>query len=168
MRDGQVHNVLFVASENDSVYALDANDPSAGPRDDGVHWKDSFIDPAHGVTPVPFQDTESTDIRPVIGITGTPVIDRGTQTLYVVSKVKVQPLDGGGPHYVAQFHALSLTDRQEMDAGPVTIRDTTRHPDGSDTNDTSIAVPGTGAGSAHEVGAFDALRGQNRPRLLVA
>src|SRR3981189_187196 len=50
---GQVHNVLFVATENDSVYALDANNPTAGPRHDGVLWQDSFIDPAKGVTPVP-------------------------------------------------------------------------------------------------------------------
>src|SRR6202035_5144936 len=79
MSDGQVHNVLFVATENDSVYALDANDPTAGPRHNGVLWQDSFIDPAHGVTPVPFQDVEIEDIRPTLGITGTPVIDRGTQ-----------------------------------------------------------------------------------------
>src|SRR5262249_19239858 len=96
MGDGQVHNVLFVATENDSVYALDANDPTAGPRHNGVLWQDSFIDPAHGVTPVPFQDVESGDIVPIIGITGTPVIDRSLNTLYVVSKVKVQPLGGHG------------------------------------------------------------------------
>ena len=62
MGDGMVHNVLIVATENDSVYALDANDPTAGPRHNGVLWQDSFIDPAHGVTPVPSQDVESTDI----------------------------------------------------------------------------------------------------------
>src|SRR5262245_59116446 len=54
MGDGKVHNVLFVATENDSVYALDGNNPTAGPRHDGVLWQDSFIDPKHGVTPVPF------------------------------------------------------------------------------------------------------------------
>ena len=86
MGDGQVHNVLIVATENDSVYALDANDPTAGPRHNGVLWQDSFIDPANGVTPVPFQDVEIGDIRPVLGITGTPVIDRATKTLYVVSQ----------------------------------------------------------------------------------
>src|SRR5215471_10968477 len=50
---GQVHNVLFVATQNDSVYARDANNPTAGPRHDGVLWQDSFIDPAMGITPVP-------------------------------------------------------------------------------------------------------------------
>src|SRR5207237_5101257 len=100
MSDSQVHNVLYVATQNDSVYALDANDPTAGPRHNGVLWQDSFIDPAHGITPVPVQDVEVADITPVIGITGTPVIDRARQALYVVSKVKLQPLGGGGPHYV--------------------------------------------------------------------
>jgi len=86
MGDGKVHNILIVATENDSVYALDANSPTAGPRHDGVLWHDSFIDPAHGVTPVPFQDVETGDIRPVLGITGTPVISRSTNMLYVVSR----------------------------------------------------------------------------------
>src|SRR5215469_15395841 len=149
--DGQVHNVLFVATQNDSVYALDANNPTAGPRHDGVLWQDSFIDPAKGITPVPFQDVEVNDINPVLGITGTPVIDSATNTLYVVSRVKEQPLGGDGPHYVTQFHALNLTNGKEKDGGPVTVGDTTLNPDGSFTNDTPISVPGTGAGAAYGV-----------------
>src|SRR4051794_6640278 len=148
MSDGQVHNVLIVATENDSVYALDANDPTAGPRHDGVLWQDSFINPAKGITPVPSQDVETTDIRPVLGITGTPVIDRSTNTLYVVSRVKEQPRGGGGPHYVTQFHALNLTNGKESHGSPVAVGDTTLNPDGSFTNKTPISVPGTGAGSA--------------------
>src|SRR5258708_37583103 len=42
MADGQIHNVLFVATENDSVYALDANNPTAGPRHNGLLWQDRF------------------------------------------------------------------------------------------------------------------------------
>src|SRR5258705_13960543 len=61
--DGKIHNVLYVATENDSVYALDANDPTAGPRHNAVLWQDRFIDPAHGVTPVPFHDVETGDVR---------------------------------------------------------------------------------------------------------
>src|SRR4051794_22739222 len=167
MSAGKVHNVLFIATENDSVYALDANDPTAGPRHDGVLWQDSFIDPAHGVTPVPFQDVETGDIRPVLGITGTPVIDRATETLYVVSRVKVQPTGAGGPHYVTQFHALDLTNGRETHGSPVTIGDTTLNPDGSFTNKTPISVPGTGAGSANGVVAFNALRENNRPGLVL-
>ena len=58
--DGKVHNVLFVATENDSVYALDANNPTAGPHHNGVLWQTSFIDPAKGITPVPDQDVRTT------------------------------------------------------------------------------------------------------------
>jgi uncharacterized protein (TIGR03118 family) len=167
MGDSQIHNVLFVATENDSVYALDANDPTAGPRHNGVLWQDSFIDPAHGVTPVPSQDVESTDIRPLLGITGTPVIDRATNTLYVVSRVKEQPLGGRGPHYVTQFHALNLINGRELHGSPVTVGDTTLNADGSFTNDTRISVPGTGAGSANGVVAFNVLRENNRAGLVL-
>src|SRR2546421_10775438 len=113
MSDGKVHNVLFVATQNDSVYALDANSPTAGPRHDGVLWQDIFIDPKNGVTPVLSQDVESTDIRPVLGITGTPVIGRASNTLFVVSRVKSQPKGTGGPHFITQFHALDLTSGRE-------------------------------------------------------
>src|SRR6516162_1017993 len=115
MGDGPVPNVLFVAPEEDSGSAPDAHGTTAGPRHNGVLWQDSFIDPARGVTPVPFQDVESDDIRPVLGITGTPVIDRSLNRLYVVTRVKEQPGDGGGPHYVTQFHALNLTNGREKD-----------------------------------------------------
>ena len=64
MGDGTVHNVLIVATENDSVYALDANNPTAGPRHNGVLWQDSFINPAKGITPVPFQDEDTNGIFP--------------------------------------------------------------------------------------------------------
>jgi hypothetical protein len=167
MSDGKVHNVLFVATENDSVYALDANNPTAGPQHNGVLWQDSFIDPGQGITPVPSQDVEVNDIQPVLGITGTPVIDPATQTLYVVSRVKEQPLDGGGPHYVTQLHALNLTNGQERNGSPVTIGDTTLNPDGSFTNNTPISVPGTGSGSANGVVAFNALRENNRAGLVL-
>src|SRR5262249_52524892 len=148
MSDGKVHNVLVVATENDTVYAFDANDPTAGPQHDGLLWQTSFTDPAHGVTPVPFQDVETGDIRPVLGITGTPVIDRSTNTLYVVSRVKEQPNSGGGPHYVTQFHALDLTNGREMHGSPGTVGGATLHPHRSFPPTTPISVPGTGAGAA--------------------
>lgn len=164
---GQVHNVLIVATENDSVYALDANNPKAGPRHDGVLWQDSFIDPAKGITPVPTQDVENPDIVPTVGITSTPVIDRATNTLYVVSQVKEQPLGSDGPHYVIQIHALNLVSGKEKDGGPTTIGDTTLNPDGSYTNDTQVSVPGTGSGSADGVIAFNALRDLQRAGLVL-
>ena len=158
MADGKFHNVLFVATENDSVYAFDANNPTAGPRHNGVLWQDSFIDPAKGITPVPAQDVENNGVGPTYGITATPVIDRATGTIYVVSQVKEQPIGSDGPHYVIQIHALNLVNGKEKDGGPTTIGDTTLNPDGSFTNDTTISVPGTGAGSADGVVKFNALR----------
>jgi hypothetical protein len=59
------------------------------------------------VTTVPASDIPETDIEPEIGITGTPVIDPATATLYVVSKTKT--LVGGSPVYTQQLHALDLS-----------------------------------------------------------
>src|SRR5207245_2460867 len=78
---GGTHNVVFVATENDSVYAFDAD---ASPC--RQYWQKSFL--SAGVTAVPFADTRASDINKKIGITGTPVIDAASQTLYVVAKTK--------------------------------------------------------------------------------
>src|SRR5258708_16822916 len=136
MGDGKVHNVLVVATENDSVYAFDANDPTAGPRHNGVLWQDSFINPAKGITAVPSQDEDTNGIFPTFGITGTPVIDKSTNTIYVVSVVKQEPTKSSGPHYVMQFHALDLTNGKEKNGGPATMRDTTPNPHGTCTHKT--------------------------------
>jgi hypothetical protein len=72
------HNVVYVATENDRVYAFDAD--HAGP----ALWHTSFINPAGGITAVPASDlgSDCTDLVPIIGITATPVIDPNTGTLY--------------------------------------------------------------------------------------
>src|SRR5262249_12033983 len=92
------HDVVFVATEHDTLYALDASNVGTG----AVLWKRTFLDPSNpgsggqtdinntlgatAITSVPNGDVSTTDISPEIGITGTPVIDRGSNTLYVVVK----------------------------------------------------------------------------------
>jgi hypothetical protein len=112
---GQLHNVVFVATEHNSVYAFDADTG-------GQLWHASFINPANGVTTVPYQDTASppgytgpgpvipggcADLTPEIGITGTPVVDPATGTLYAVAKTK--ETDGANIAYEHRLHALDIT-----------------------------------------------------------
>ena len=109
------HNVVYVATEHDSVYAFDADGKSSTPL-----WKDSFINPAAGVNPInPAVTGETGDIPNEIGITGTPVIDQATNTMYVVAAT--QEVNGGTTTYVNRLHALDLSTGAEKDGGPVVI-----------------------------------------------
>ncbi|MGA8596744.1 MAG: chitobiase/beta-hexosaminidase C-terminal domain-containing protein [Bryobacteraceae bacterium] len=142
-----VHNVLFVATEHDSVYAFDAdgNNPVQG-----YLWKDSFINPANGITTVLPTDVGTIDIVPEIGITSTPVIDGSTNTLYVVAKTK--ETSSTGTVFVQRLHALDLTSGAEKMNGPVEIQ---------------ASVPGTGAGSVNGIVDFNPLLENQRASLLL-
>jgi len=144
------HNVVFVATENDSVYAFDA-DNSAGSNGAPL-WKDSFINPSAGVTTVPSGVTGSANVYPVIGITSTPVIDPTTLTLYV--EAKTQEVSGTVTNYIHRLHALGLGSGAEKFGGPIVI---------------GPAVPGVGQGNnGAGLVPFDGLRQMNRPGLLLA
>jgi hypothetical protein len=154
---GGTHNVVFAATEHDSVYAFDADSSATG---GGQLWKRSFIDPANGITSVPQPDVISGDIVPEIGITGTPVIDAATNTMYVV--VKTKEVVGGTAHYVQRLHALDITTGLDRASnGVVTIGDTT----GANNNTSNISVPGGGDGSVNGVLTFNALKENQRPAL---
>jgi hypothetical protein len=113
----QVHNLLFVATEHDSVYAWDADTSSSTPI-----WQTSFINPSAGVSSIPCGEAATGDcgsITPEFGITSTPVIDSSTGTLYVVAGTKEV---SGTTSYVYRLHALSITTGQEKFGGPVAIQ----------------------------------------------
>ncbi len=113
------HNVLYVATEHDLVYAFDADTPGA------PLWTVSFL--SGSATTVPSADVDTTDIVPEIGITGTPAIDPQTNTLYVVVNTK----ENG--QYPYRLHALDIATGQEKFGGPILL---------------SASVPGTGDGGS--------------------
>jgi len=103
---GGTHNVVFVATEHDSLYALDA-DKRAVPL-----WHRNLIPP--GARTVPRSLVHGA-IFPENGITGTPVINASTGTLYVVSET----LESG--KVVFRLHALKVATGQEEGGSPVVI-----------------------------------------------
>jgi hypothetical protein len=162
------HDVVFVATQNDSVYAFDAD--NFGGANTSPLWHTSFLTSglpgATSITPVPSGVTGSEDITPKIGITGTPTIDPSTGTLYVVSKTAETV--GGVVHYVQRLHALDITSGAEKFGGPALIGDTTFNgPDGGFTDNTQITVPGTGDSSDGTTVHFNALRENERDGLFL-
>jgi hypothetical protein len=163
--NGAVHNVVFIATENDTVYAFDA-DSNAG-ADAQPLWVHSFANPAAGITAVPSGPTQSHDIVPVVGITGTPVIDPATNTLYVVTKTEVTTSGSTLPTFVQTLHALAATTGADkfVSVGYVigqTVYDSAKN---TYVNTTAITAPGTGEDSTGGVVSFNALRENQRSAL---
>ena len=119
--DGGTHNVVFVATQHDSVYAIDA--------DTGVqYWHASFINPSAGITTVPIsvQGCSETAISE-IGILSTPVIDPSTGTLYVTAKTA--EVVSGVTTYYYRLHALDITTGLEKFGGPGSDHRPNRQPE---------------------------------------
>ena len=132
-----VRNVIYAATMHNSVYAFDADWPSSMVP----FWQVNLG------APVPSSVLNFSDILPEVGILSTPVIDVGSQVIYVVSDT----LEGGAP--VFRMHALSLSDGHEMLQGPVVI---------------AASIPGTGAGSNNGTLQFDPSMQLQRPGLALA
>jgi hypothetical protein len=124
------HNVVYVATEHDSVYAFDADD--AAGANAAPLWQVSFINPAAGVTTVTVGDVECGELFPEIGITSTPVIDAASGTIYLEAKTK--ETTSGVAAFRHRLHALDLATGAEKFGGPVVLQ---------------ASVPGTGEGNDH-------------------
>jgi Abnormal spindle-like microcephaly-assoc'd, ASPM-SPD-2-Hydin/PQQ enzyme repeat len=137
-----IHNVLFVATEHDSVYALDADTG-------GVLWQVSLLQSGE-TTPTTSDVRGCGQVAPEIGVTSTPVIDRhvGLQgILYAVAMSK----DGAG-NYFQRLHALNIATGQEQFGGPVDIQ---------------AVFPGTGDNSSGGNVVFDPRQYKERAGLLL-
>lgn len=137
------HNVVFVATEHNSVYAFDA-DSNTG-ANGGLLWQVNLGPSAP--TPDASLNFNFTPIQTEVGITGTPVIDLPSGTLYL------DAFTLEGSTYSHKIHALNLTDGSEKSFSPVTV---------------SASIPGTGAGSAKGVLPFQARQELQRCALTLA
>ena len=102
------HNVVYAVTENDSVYAFDAD--SGNPL-----WHESLLKSGES----PSDNHGCGQISPQIGITSTPVIDRASGlhgTIYVVATSK------NSSNYFQRIHALDITTGREQFGGPVAVK----------------------------------------------
>ncbi len=145
---GGQHNLLFVATMEDDVYAFDA-DTSL------TYWHRQFT--GGPITPVPIRDIagrSDLNIHGNVGILSTPVIDRATSTLYLLARTK----DTGNATYLQTLHALDLVTGDEKFGGPVMV-----HPPGFDTKTQNQPEDVARFRGARLVYAHQ-LRGDERPR----
>jgi uncharacterized protein (TIGR03437 family) len=135
---GAAHNVVFVATMHNGVYACDA--------DNGAPLWSVNLGPSVPAANYLSSEGAYTDITPEIGILGTPVIDSGAGTLYVVAAT----FERGDYYY--KLHALDTGNGAERFGGPVTIQ---------------AHVKGGAPENVNGVVAFDARQHIQRPALLL-
>ncbi len=138
---GGTHNVVFISTTNNTIYAYDADNGS-------FYWKVNYTQP--GMNPPNTSQMTSSWCNPYwgfnnhVGITGTPVIDSATKTIYFVAK------SYQGNKFYQYLHAVDITSGNEKSGSPVLI---------------AGSVPGNGDGSVNNVVSFDPLRGNQRQAL---
>lgn len=134
---GKNHNVLYVATEHDSVYAFDADSGD-------VLWRVSLV----GSGETTSDDRGCNQVTPEIGVTATPVIDPGAGprgAIFVVAMSK------NGGNYYQRLHALDLTNGTDL-MSPATVQ---------------AQYPGTGDNSSGGNVIFDPAQYKERPGLLL-
>lgn len=130
MMDTVIHNVVYIATVNNSVYAYDADNGN-------LFWQKNFT--ASGKRPPRNTDMNGCggvyqDFSGNIGIVGTPVIDPSSRVMYFVAR------STNGIDYVQHLHAINIMNGNEMAGSPVQI---------------NLSYPGDGDGSINHVIAFN-------------
>ena len=134
-----IRNVLYLATEHDSLYAFDA--------DTGQEfWRLGLTKPGE----TPSDNRNCGQITPEIGTTSTPVIDRQTGSHGIIYVVAMSKDQSGG--YFQRLHAVDLVTGREELGGPVEIH---------------AAFPGTGAASHDGIAIFDPKQYAERTALLL-
>ncbi len=149
---GGTHNVVFVATVNNSVYAFDADDSATS----APYWQVNLTYNPSGYRAPTNSDLSAAgacggnylDFTGKMGIVGTPVIDTSTNTLYVVAR----SISNDGSTYVQYLHALDITTGAEKSGSPVYI---------------TATYPGTGSGSVGGIITFNQKTQNQRPALLL-
>ena len=135
---GTAHNVVFIVTEHDSVYAFDS--------DTGAQlWKVSLL----GSGEITSDNRGCSQVTPEIGITSTPVINRAAGAHGIIYAVAMSK---NGSTYFQRLHALDVTTGAELEGGPVTVQAT---------------YPGTGANSSGGQVVFDPGQYKERAALLL-
>jgi hypothetical protein len=142
------HNIVYVCTVNDSIYAFDADDPTVTLP----YWQTNYLN----ANSVPPRNSDMTgacggnyqDFHGYMGIVGTPVIDPVAGTMYVVVRTKEF-----GTNYVQRLRALDITTGADRPNSPVII---------------SATYAGTGDGSVGGVLTFDPFKEDQRPGLVLA
>ena len=127
---GGVHNIVIVATVNNTLYAFDADNASVTTP----YWQDNLTYNPTNYRPIKNTDMTGAcggnyqDFSGNIGIVGTPAIDTVTNTLYVVSRSVTKT---GTPTFVQYLHAIDIPTGAEKTGSPVSISGTytaTGHP----------------------------------------
>jgi hypothetical protein len=148
---GNLHNIVIVATVNNSLYAFDADDPN----DSTAYWQVNLTYDSANYRPVRASDMtyacggDYKDFSGNMGIVGTPAIDSATNTLYVVARSVVKK---NTAVFVQYLHAIDIKTGAEKPGSPVYI---------------TATVPGTGDGNVNGIMIFNQQKQNQRPGLLL-